>query len=98
MLLGRYQSSSFPAFCERIAKANLVFEGVDVVYHSPSQGKLAFGWTGPLRQDGQTITLGDYPRYRNPYTETDFGSDPVEVRLHPHHLSLDWRSLMRNFT
>ncbi len=88
---------SFAEFCERIGKATLNFDGVQVAYHSPSQGQLEFGWSESLRQDGRKIELHDYPRYRNPYTQADFAANSINIRLAPHHLSLDWQGVMRQY-
>ena len=74
---------SFAAFCNRISNAALVFDGVNVVYQSPSQGQLEFGWTGALRQDGRKIELHEYPRYRNPYMQADFAADKIDIRPRP---------------
>ena len=51
-----------------------------IVNQSPAQGKLRFGWRGPLRQEGRVIPLRDYPRYDNPYVQTEFPADRVAIR------------------
>jgi hypothetical protein len=80
----------FQTFMARIVQAELKFEGLNVAYHSPSQGRLEFGWSRPLRQEGQIVKLGGYPRYDNPYVQADFPAEKLEVRLGKHWLILDW--------
>lgn len=45
----------------------------DVVYESPSQGRVEFGWTSPLVVDGQVVPIGGYDRYDNPWAKTPYG-------------------------
>ncbi len=77
----RLIDGEFPEFVERILQADVHFYNSRVTYHSPSQGKLQFGWKGPLRQDGRVVKLKDYPRYGNPYTQVDFPPEYVSVSL-----------------
>jgi len=44
----------------------------EVAYESPSLGAVSFGWDSPLMVAGEEIPIGDYPRYDNPWTQTDF--------------------------
>jgi hypothetical protein len=94
--LGRRETDGeFEEFVQRIRTAKLLFAGSDVQYHSPSQGRLKFGWTGPLLQEGREIPLKDYRRYSNPYVTADFPADRVQVRCEDLSLELDWQSLER---
>jgi hypothetical protein len=43
-----------------------------VVYQSPSQGEIAFGWEGPLRVRGEEVPITGYPRYDNPWAGVAF--------------------------
>jgi hypothetical protein len=81
---------NFQAFMARIGQAELKFEGLNVAYHSPSQGRLEFGWSRPLRQNGQTVNLGGYSRYDNPYVQAEFPAEKLDVHLGEHWLKLDW--------
>lgn len=97
--LGRSgQSGSFADFVARISAAELVFDGLQMRYHSPSQGLLEFGWEGPLRQDGQEIDLSGYPRYDNPYLHADFPAEYIDVRCAGDWLRLEWNSQTRHFS
>ena len=75
--------------------AAVEFEHLAVSYSSPSQGRLEFGWWGPLVQDGRRVVLRDYPRYRNPYADVPFPSDNVRFELGGHWLELDWEQARR---
>jgi len=44
----------------------------EVEYQSPSLGAVSFGWEDPLVVNGEETPIGDYPRYDNPWTETEF--------------------------
>jgi hypothetical protein len=66
-----------------------------VRYDSPSQGRLEFGWRGPLRQDGRAVPLHGHPRYDNPYVQAAFPAERVSVRLGDHALELDWPATCR---
>jgi len=89
------ESGSFQEFCAAICAAPIVFRGQRVDYTSPSQGRLQFGWHGPLRQEDTPVLLGEFPRYDNPYVQAalpgaGFPADQIEVRLDEDWLRLDW--------
>ena len=48
-----------------------------VEYQSPSLGTVSFSWEGPLVVAGEEIPIGAYPRYDNPWTQTDFLSEDL---------------------
>jgi hypothetical protein len=85
----------FADFVGRIAAARLEFNRLQVSYDSPSQGRLEFGWEGPLRQNGQSLAVVDYPRYDNAYAQADFPAGRVEVNHGEGYLLLDWRTMQR---
>lgn len=86
---------SFKNFVDLIAKARIETSGLNVIYHSPSQGKLEFGWDKPLKQNGRVISLHDYPRYDNKYVQADFPADVVEITFGNQKLILDYTNLHR---
>ena len=89
--LGRQAvDGSFEHFINRIGQSRLEYNNLQVSYHSPSVGWLEFGWQGPLRNDGQIIELGDFPRYENPDLQTEFGADRFDIRLDGQRLVLDF--------
>jgi len=46
----------------------------DVVYESPSQGRLEFGWVKPLRVRGEVVPITGYGRYDNRFAHTVEGA------------------------
>jgi hypothetical protein len=94
--MGRKASEGdFEDFVERISNAKIAYRGLNVRYHSPSQGILEFGWKGQLRQDGRPIPLNEYPRYSNPFVNARFPARQLRVQADSHVLSLDWDSAGR---
>ncbi|MBE2222377.1 MAG: hypothetical protein IAF02_12590 [Anaerolineae bacterium] len=86
----------FGEFVERVATAVIQFNGVNVSYHSPSQGRLEFGWKAPFTQNGQPIQVYGYPRYDNPYVQAEFAPDEIVVNAGDNYLKLDWPSMTRD--
>ncbi|MFM8322410.1 MAG: hypothetical protein ACKOC5_15970 [Chloroflexota bacterium] len=80
----------FAEFMERILQAEIEFDGSRVRYHSPSQGRLEFGWKSPLRRDGQELPLDGYPRYASPYGHAPFPMESFSIELGDQALRLDW--------
>jgi hypothetical protein len=94
--LGRRETDGeFPAFADRICKAEITSAGLSVRYKSPSQGTLEFGWRGSLKQNGAVIPLKDYGRYDNPYVEAAFPPATIAVRNGDHSLNLNWDTCER---
>jgi len=79
---------SFDAFIQRIQAAEVRCEGLNVVYASPSQGELRFGWTGPLTVQGEPVALRAYPRFDTPYVSAQIGDRRYQVRFEGE--SLEW--------
>jgi hypothetical protein len=89
--LGRAATDGpFERFVERIAAAPCAIDGLRVGYESPSQGRLDFDWSGPLRRNGSAIPLAGFPRYDAPWCQAAFPSERVEVACGGHALRLDW--------
>ncbi len=86
---------SFEKFINFVSNAKIETSGLDIIYHSPSQGKLEFGWDKPLRQNGRVISLRDYPRYDNKYVKAGFPADVVEIPFGDQKLILDYTNLRR---
>ena len=82
----------FENFVRRISQSQPEYDGLQVVYPSPSRGRLEFGWQGPLRQEGRIVPLDDYPRYENPYLQAEFGADWYDIRLGGKHFMLDFET------
>ena len=86
---------TFEHFVERVERAHLWSNGLDVAYRSPSQGLLEFGWRQSLRQDGNRVTLDGYPRYGNPYADAAFPATEVSFACNGETLHLDWETRAR---
>ncbi len=56
-------------------KVNGAFGGFDVVYDSPSQGRLTFGWDKPFTVKGVEQPTSGFDRWDNPWSKT-----PVDQR------------------
>lgn len=94
--LGRQAvDGSFETFMQRILEAEVEFSGDHVVYQSPTQGRLEFGWKGPLLRDGQPVPLSDYPRYASPYARGDFPLEKLDIQIEDQLLHLDWLTPQR---
>lgn len=92
----RDQSGDFSQFIDAICAAPLTFRGLNVVYTSPSQGRIEFGWRGPFQQHGQVIALHDFPRYENPSAETPFPAERLEIQHGKEWLILEWQDGKRD--
>ena len=94
--LGRHaKDGSFDRFIARVAAAPLHFGRASLRYESPSQGRIEFGWRGPLRRNGQAVPQRGFPRYEAPWVEAPFPSDAIQVRAGGEQLALDWPSQRR---
>ena len=81
----------FAAFVDAVAASTVTCDGLHVSYKSPSQGKLDFGWTGPLRIAGEESSLHDYPRFDNPYCQCAFTAPQTHIRRGDESLILNFR-------
>jgi len=90
-------NGTFEEFAEAVSSARLEFGRLSAKYQSPSQGRLEFGWQGPLTQNGETVNLKDYPRYDNPYCCAEFPASQVEFQHNNRYLKLDWAAGTREF-
>jgi len=86
---------TFDEFIARVTGAALRFSGLSVVYHSPTEGKLCFGWRGAFRVGGERMPLSDYPRYANQYVDAPFPPERIEVGAGGHSVILDLKRGIR---
>jgi hypothetical protein len=90
---------SFDAFVDALAAAPVsvhdrghvdgVSQGFDVSYGSPTEGTMAFSWTGPLTVDGAEVPLHGTDRYDNRFGTTGFGDTRVEIADDRSRLTVD---------
>jgi hypothetical protein len=70
--------------------------GFDVVYDSPSQGHVTFGWEAPLTVAGVEIPQHGFPRYDNPWSQTPFDSQVADVARDGFGVHLDFIAATRD--
>ena len=91
---------SFDAFVDAVAAAPVevvdlgltpegVSKGFDVTYASPSEGPMAFSWTGPLTVGGAEVPLHGTARIENPFSTVAAGSSTVTIRADESSLTVD---------
>jgi hypothetical protein len=71
---------SFAAFVDAITSSRVDHDALDVRYASSSLGEVTFGWEGPLRIEGQEMSLRSPMRYDNPYCQVAFDATAWTVR------------------
>lgn len=102
----RSTSGSFAAFRRAIARSSVqvtsrgpssggVSPGYDVVYNSPSQGRMAFGWEAPFTVRGRTTALGSFPRFDNPWAHAGFTDQTLNIRNGAYGVALDFAGRTR---
>jgi hypothetical protein len=94
--MGRWEvDGDFDQFVQRICAAEIRFSRSSVRYHSPSQGRLSFGWKGPLLKAGHEVRLGGEARYENPYARAGFPPEEITFGQGGHFLRLAWKTAER---
>jgi hypothetical protein len=97
--LGRYETDGdFSEFRKRISKAKIITNKLRAKYESPSLGLIEFGWSQPLRVNKNEISISDYPRFANPYTQVDFPSEKISINFDDQYLILDWMNGLREIS
>ncbi len=74
------ESGSFEQFIEAIEKAECKGNVFDMTYDSPTAGVIHTGFTKPFTVDGKEITIKDYPRYDNAYTNAPAGAYEISIQ------------------
>jgi hypothetical protein len=64
--------------------------GFDVVYESPSQGRITFGWDASFTIDGEEMPITGYPRRDNPWAHTAYGDRTTEIAVDGYRVALDF--------
>lgn len=78
------------AFHDGLVAVTPAAPAYNVVYTSPSQGPVTFGWDGPIVVDGQAHALDGYPRFDNPFVQVDFDTTRYDVEAEGYSLVLDF--------
>ena len=91
--LGRKETNGdFLFFIEEISEANILFQGLSVRYHSPTQGVLEFGRKNSLTINGQVVELDNYPRYDNPFCQAEFDPNEIQIKANGKEIYLNWKT------
>lgn len=92
--LGRKaEDGQFEEFMQKMLEAKLSFgTGMQVSFDSPGNGVVKVAWDGPVTVDGRDISLENYPRYYNPYVQTDKDPQEIHVEVEGEELYLNWKT------
>ena len=86
----------FRRFVKAISSSEIRCDGLSLVYQSPSQGKVQFGWEAPLLINNKVIDL-KYKRFENPYCQNEFLSKQMVIKYDKNSLILDFEKNTRVF-
>ena len=90
------QWREFSSFVDAVNSSEVSCGDLIVNYESPSVGLLQFGWSEPLLVKGEEISLGDYPRFDNPFCQNEFTSKEILIEYKGRKLSLDFENGTRS--
>ena len=69
----RRVSGSFARFVDQLVAARVSGDVDQVIFESPSLGRIEAGWQRDFTIAGQPVVIHDYPRFDNPYCQAAFG-------------------------
>ncbi|MCU6791804.1 hypothetical protein OB236_06625 [Paenibacillus sp. WQ 127069] len=72
---------SFDSFAKSISEAPIELLGEDILYTSPSIGKVELGWERICTVKGIPVLEDDYPLIDNPYAFGEYGSGIIKLNL-----------------
>ncbi len=72
--------NDFSNFVDFVTSCDVKCNDLRVQYHSPSEGKIQFGWSEPLQVQGENISISKYKRFDNPYCQSDFNSTEILIK------------------
>ena len=75
-----------------------VSPGFDVVYDSPSQGRMEFGWEKPFVVAGTAVALSEFPRIDGPFGYLEFDGPELAIEYEGHGVRLDFDSWQRELS
>lgn len=87
----RSQWGSFTKFIDAILAAPIERDGLNVSYHSPSEGQVSYGWDAPFVVEGKEMPLRWEYRYDNPYCKALFNSTRIEIAKDGEKIVLDFK-------
>jgi hypothetical protein len=83
-------NGSFDQFVASFKNAAFSGDTFGFTYDSPSQGKMSFGWSEPLKVNNEEIQIHSYKRYDNPYCQTEFGAKSYHISCGGEDIKLDF--------
>lgn len=89
------ENGSFEAFMDGFAGKKVCGDTHNLIYQSPSQGEITFGWNRPLTVGGETICIHGYKRYDNEFAQTEFDAGAIEINAGGHQTILDFEKAER---
>ena len=94
----RTEYASFDKFVAAVAGSSVGHGEGGVRYRSPSLGEISFGWSEPLRVAGAEIPLHNYPRFDNPYCQSQLLDRRIRIQRGGQGLDLDFAANQRLVT
>jgi len=89
------QWGNFDKFVKAIYSTPIKCNDLNVVYTSPTQGKISFGWEGDFVVKGKVESLRYDSRFDNHFSKTSFDSKVVEIKNGAQKLILDFEKGMK---
>lgn len=86
------EDGSFADFVAAVLAAEVTVGAEGVVYQSPSTGRFAVGWDGPLTVDDAPVALGDVARFDHPQTQQALGDATLTATAGGQRLVLDFEA------
>ncbi len=74
------QDGSFSAFQEKVLAQPITFDNQGVSCTTIRGEKLSFGWQGSFLRNGQEQPLAGFKHYANPYTQTDYPCEQMDIQ------------------
>ena len=86
---------SFETFQQRISAAEVGFNNMSALYHSPTVGRLSLKYKDALKINGIPQQHQHYSRYMNPYGHADYPANQVTLEKAGSSLHLNWQKCSR---
>ncbi|NLH50033.1 MAG: hypothetical protein GX444_15745 [Myxococcales bacterium] len=92
----REHNGPFTQFVNAVAGATIEI-GDRLTYESPSLGEVVVGREGPLTVAGETVDLGPFARWDNPYSFQEYGAQITRIHYDGQRLELDFQTPRRRY-
>ncbi|MDX2169715.1 MAG: hypothetical protein SF182_21780, partial [Deltaproteobacteria bacterium] len=84
--------SAAPVSVTVLPVVNTLPGGFDVVYESPSRGRISFGWDAPLTVAGVEVPISGYPRRDSRYATTPYGDPRTTIAVEGYRVEIDFEA------